>query len=107
MDLDPGPAGPKTCGSGSGSSGSATLPGRGGQTCSPIDWNRWSDLLPYWLEQVVRCPAAPIKCKDSLVADANYNIPHGNIIYVAFNDPDILKRRGNSESREYCRMNNF
>ncbi len=60
----------------------------------PIGWNRWSDMLPYWLEQVVRCPAAPIKCKDSLVADANYNIPHGNIVYVAFNDPDILKRRG-------------
>jgi hypothetical protein len=58
------------------------------------------------MEQVVRCPAAPIKCKDSLVADANDNIPHGNIVYVAFNDPDILKGRG--EKREkYCRMNNF
>jgi hypothetical protein len=51
-------------------------------------------LLTHWLEQVVRCPAAPIKCNDSSVADANYNIPYGNIVYVAFNDPDILKGRG-------------
>jgi hypothetical protein len=60
------------------------LAGTGGQICSPIGWNRWSDAR--LLQSSARI--------HWLHADANYNIPHGNIVYVAFNDPDILKGRG-------------